>query len=86
MSSLPARIKKIQLKMKVLEHVESSQDFSYYKSMDFFRCSGAANYNSAVHGRNWSNFKLVQDFLIVLNTCENEEDLIKNEGARVFTT
>ena len=54
--------------------------------MDFFRCSGAANYNSAVYGRNWSNFELVQDFLIVLNTCENEEDLMKNEGARVFKT
>ena len=24
--------------------------------------------------------------MIVLATCKNEEDLIKNEGARVFTT
>ena len=34
MSSLPARMKKIQLKMKVLE---CSQDFSHYKSMGIFR-------------------------------------------------
>ena len=33
MSSLPARIKKINLKMKVLE---CSQDFSHYKSMGIF--------------------------------------------------
>ena len=33
MYSLPARIKKIQLKMKVLE---CSQDFSHYKSMGIF--------------------------------------------------
>ena len=33
MSSIPARIKKIQLKMKALE---CSQDFSHYKSMGIF--------------------------------------------------
>ena len=33
MSSLPARMEKIQLKMKVLE---CSQDFSHYKSMGIF--------------------------------------------------
>ena len=42
--------------------------------------------NSAVHGRIWPNFELVQDFMAVLVTCKNEEDPIKNEGARVFTT
>ena len=51
---------------------------------DFSRRSRAAN--SAVHGRIWSNFKLVHDFLIVIVTCKTEEDPIKNEGARVFTT
>ena len=82
MSSLPARMKKIQLKMKALE---CSQDFSHYKSMGlFFRRSKAAN--SAVHGRIWSNFELVQDVMVVLVTCKNEEDPIKIEGARVFTT
>ena len=29
---------------------------------------------------------LFQDFIVVLVTCKNEEDPIKNEGARVFTT
>ena len=82
MSSILARIKKIQLKMKVLY---CSQDFSHYKSMGIFsRRSRAAN--SAVHGRIWSNFELVQAFMDVLVTCKNEEDPIKNEGARVFTT
>ena len=33
-----------------------------------------------VHGRFWLNFK------IVLVTCKNEEDPIKNEDAGVFTT
>ena len=50
----------------------------------FFRRSRAAN--SAVHGRIWSNFKVVQDFMVVLVTCKNEEDPIENVGARVFTT
>ena len=31
-------------------------------------------------------FKLIQAFMVVLNTCKNEEDLIKIEGARVVTT
>ena len=82
MSWIHARIKKIQLIMKALE---CSQDFSYYKSYgDFSRHSRAVN--SAVLGRIWSNFELVQDFMVVLVKCKNEEDLIKNEGARVFTT
>ena len=51
---------------------------------DFSRRSRAAN--SAVHGQIWSNFQLVQDFMIVLVTCKNEEDPFKDEGARVFTT
>ena len=42
--------------------------------------------NSAVHGPIWSNFELFQDFMVVLLTCKNEEDPIKNRGARVFTT
>ena len=42
--------------------------------------------NSAVHGWTWPKFELIQDFTVVLVTCKNEEDPIKNEGARVFTT
>ena len=51
---------------------------------DFSRRSRATT--SAVHGPTWSNFKLVQDFMVVLLTCKNEEDPIKNRGARVFKT
>ena len=31
------------------------------------------------------NFKLVREIIVVLHTWKNEEDLIKNEGARVLT-
>ena len=41
--------------------------------------------NSAVHGRDWSNFELLRDFIVVLVYCKNKEDPIKNEGARAFT-
>ena len=51
---------------------------------DFSRRSRAAN--SAVDGPIWSTFELVQDFMVVLLTCKNEEDPIKNRDARVFTT
>ena len=54
---------------------------------DFSRCSRAAN--SAVLGPIWPiwpNFELIQDFIVVRVTCKNEEDPIKHEGARVFTT
>ena len=42
--------------------------------------------NSAVHGPIRLNLELSPDFIIVLVICKNEEDSIKNEGARVFTT
>ena len=51
---------------------------------DFSRRSRAAN--SVVLGPIWPNFKLVRDVMYVLVTCKYEEDPIKNEGARVFTT
>ena len=82
MSSLPARMRMIELKMKELE---CSQDFSHYKSMGiFFRRSRADN--SAVLGPIWPNFELVRDVMNVLVTCKYEEDPIKNRGARVDTT
>ena len=49
----------------------------------FFKRSRAAN--SAVRGRILVNFKLVQDIMVVLHTCKNEEDPIKNEDAMVLT-
>ena len=50
----------------------------------FSRRSRAAN--SAGHGSIWSNFELVKDFMVVLLTCKNKVDPIKNRSARVFTT
>ena len=80
LSLLPARMKKFQSKMKGLEW---SQHFCHCK----FRCSRAAN--SAAHGRIWQNFKLIRDFMVVLVTFKNEEDLIKTHYLlfmRVLTT
>ena len=81
MSTLPARMRMIESKMKELE---CSQDFSNYKSGDFSRCPRAAN--SVVLSLIWPNFKLVRDVMYVLVTCKYEEDPIKNKGARVVTT
>ena len=80
MSFLPARMGLIKSKMKELE---CSQDFSHYKYGDFSRRSRAAY--SAILGPIWPNFLLVRDVMDVLNTCQYEEDPIKNRGARVFT-
>ena len=82
MSSIPARMKKIQLKMKALE---CSQDFSHYKSMGIFQdAQGQLIPQSLV--RSGRNFELVRAVMDVLVTCKYEEDPIKNEGARVDTT
>ena len=58
--------------------------FFLYKSMFFSRCSRGAN--SAVLGQIWPNLKFVIDVMNGLVSCKNEEDPIKNEGARVLTT
>ena len=39
-----------------------------------------------VRGRIWLKFKPTQDIMVVLVTCKNEEDPLKNKGARVATT
>ena len=49
----------------------------------FFKPSRAAN--SAVRGRILPDFELVRDIMVVLHTCKNEEDPIKNEDVRVIT-
>ena len=49
----------------------------------FFICSRATN--SEVSGGILPKFELIQAFIVVLVTCKNEEDPIKNEGARVLT-
>ena len=48
----------------------------------FFRRSRAAN--SEVSGGIQPKFKLIQAFIVVLVSCKNEEDPIKNEGDRVL--
>ena len=42
--------------------------------------------NSAVLGQIWLKFEFVRDIMVVLLTCKNKEDPIKNKGARVFPT
>ena len=63
---------------------KSSKYFEYSQIKYFFNLSRAAN--SAVHGWIRPNFKLILDYIVVLVTCKNEEDPIKNEGARVLTS
>ena len=63
MSSLPARMRMIDSKMK---EQECSQEFSHYVYGDFSRRSRAAN--SAVLGPIWPNFELVRDVMDVLVT------------------
>ena len=41
--------------------------------------------NSRVGGGIWPKFALIQAFMHVLVTCKNEDDRLKNDGARVFT-
>ena len=63
---------------------KSSKYFEYSRIKDFFNLSRAAH--SAVHGWIQPNFKLIWDYIVVLLTCKNHEDPIRNEGARVLTS
>ena len=72
---LPAKMKKIRSKMKALE---CSQHYTA-----IFRRVRANN--SGVGGDILPKFELILAFMHVLVTCKNEDDRIKNEGARVFT-
>ena len=42
--------------------------------------------NSAVHHRIWPNFEPIRDFMAVLITLKNVEELIENEGIRLAIT
>ena len=82
MSLLPARMRLIQLKMKELE---CSQDSSIISLWGFFQTlKWQFTPQSLVRSDQISNS--VRDVMVVLVTCKNEEDPIKNVGARVFTT
>ena len=48
--------------------------------LDIFQTLKAAY--SATHGQIVQNFKLIQDFIMVVITCENEQE---NEGTRAIT-
>ena len=77
MSSLPASMKKIRLKIEALE---CSQHY-----MSIFQTRKGRADNSGVGGGIWPKFELIQAFMHVLTTYKNEDDRIKSEGARVFT-
>ena len=65
---------------------KSLKYFEKCSSKRFLNWSRAAN--SKVHGWIQPNFKLIRDYIhvVVLVTCNNEEDPIKTEGARVLTS
>ena len=69
-----------------MKALEWSQQFSHYKSMGIFKTLKGSLYNSTVAGLIWPNFESISAFIVDLVTCKNEEDPIKNEGARVVTT
>ena len=68
-------MKKIQSKKKALGCEQA------YSSI--FQHSRAAN--SEVSGGIPPKSELIQGFIVVLVTCKNEKDLIKNTGSRVLT-
>ena len=69
-----------------IAHLTASHQHIFNSSQvkDFLNWSRAAN--SAVHFCIRPNFKLIRDYIVVLVICKNEEDPIKNEGARVLTS
>ena len=74
---LPARMKKIQSKMKALE-------WSQHYSLIFQTLKGSLS--SKVSDGIFLKFKLIQAFMDGLVTCKEDEDPTKNEGTRVVTT
>ena len=64
-----------------MKALECSQYFSHCEYGDSSRPSRAAN-SAAQDPRNLNSYKLL--IMIVLVTCKNEEDPIRNEGARVL--
>ena len=79
LSLLPARTKKIQSKMKVLEWSQQC-----YIIHQFLRCPREAN--SLIGDGILMKFKLIQALIVVLIVCKNEEDPFKIESTRVVTT
>ena len=74
-------MKKIHSKLKALEWL---QYFSHYKSIGI-----SPNAQGQVTHSPWSDpaeFRAIRDIMGLLVACKNEEDPIKNEGAREVTT
>ena len=62
-----------------MKALEWSQQISHYKSMGIFPgAQGQLTPQSNVWSALFSNS--IRDFMVVLVTCKNEEDPIKNEG------
>ena len=75
-------MKKIHSKLQSLER---SQHFSHNKSMGIFSdAQGQVTHKSLIES--CPNIKPIRDFMGVRVACKNEDDPIKNEGARVVTT
>ena len=70
------------LKLKALEW---SQYFPHYKSMGIFR-NAQRQVTHKFLCRILLFFKPIRDIMSLLVACKNEEDPMKNEGARVVTT
>ena len=68
-----------------MKALEWSQQISHYNSMRIFPdAQGQLTPQSKVSSARFLNS--IRDFMVVLVTCKNEEDPIKNEGVKVVTT
>ena len=67
-----------------MKALELSQHISQYKSMGIFQTLKDSLLHSSMS--DLAEFWTHPRFLSVLVACKNEEDAIKNEGARVVTT
>ena len=47
---------------------------------------GSGQNSNSVRGGIWLKLEPIRDIIVVLVTCKNEEDPMKNRGARVATT
>ena len=66
-----------------MKELEWSQHFSHYKSMGIFPdAQGQLTHKSLVRS---CRIRTHSRFMVVLVTCKNKEEQIKNEGARVVT-
>ena len=79
-SLLPARMRNIHSKLKVLEW---SQQISHCKSRQiFYDAQGKLTPQSKVGS---TQIKVIQVFMVAFVPCKNEKVPIINEGARVVT-